>query len=192
MTEKDAAIDDLDKQILQQMSKGISSYEELSRECNVTRSTIYRRVASLEKRGFMKRITSTLVNFDKLGILALCFATTVTQANHKKAVTILKAQSNVKFLWQTYGNHNLLFFVFCEKNRVGETINAAKNLLEKFGTTKTTTIIGFTWEKMDFTPFTDDQQTDKQVNLYYSTDEHVTNPQGRLKPHSRNNRFSTE
>src|SRR3990172_11783454 len=69
MTDKDAAIDDLDKHILQQMSRGISSYEDLSRECNVTRSTIYRRVALLEKRGLIRRTTRTVVDYEKLDIV---------------------------------------------------------------------------------------------------------------------------
>jgi DNA-binding Lrp family transcriptional regulator len=164
-------LDDLDRRILQQMSRGISSYEELSRECNVTRSTVYRRVTLLEKRGFIQRITRTVVNYEKLDIVTLSFASRISHANLGKTLATLKSHEKVKLLWRTYGDHNLLFMVFCEKGEVGEAIDEMTSILEKCGATEISVCVGFAWEKLDFTPFSDEVEGDKQLQPYYSEQE---------------------
>lgn len=173
LKEEDRTIDDLDKHILQQMSRGISSYDDLSRECKVTRSTVYRRVALLEKRGLIRRITRTIVDYEKLDIVTLCFACRINQAALKKTFTTLKVHRRVKLMWRTYGDHNVIFIVFCEKGSEGEIIGEIRTILEKCGTTDVSVSVGFMWEKMDFTPFSDDLQEDKQLKLYYSEDERI-------------------
>jgi DNA-binding Lrp family transcriptional regulator len=174
-------IDDLDKQILQQMSKGISSYEELAQDCNVTRSTVYRRVTSLEKRGLIHRITRTIVDYEQLGIVTICFASKMSQANQKRAFTALKSHKKVKLLWRTYGDHNLIFLVFCERGDEGEIISEMKTLLEKHGATDVNVSVGFAWEKTDFSPFSDETPDEKQLKLYCSDDEQITSRQAGLK-----------
>lgn len=173
LKEEDRTIDDLDKHILQQMSRGISSYEDLSRECKVTRSTVYRRVAQLEKEGFIRRITRTVVDYEKLDIVTLCFACRISQTTLKKASATLKVHRRVKLLWKTYGDHNVIFIVFCEKGKEGEIISEIKTILEKCGAAEISVSVGFTWEKMDFTPFSDELQEDKQLKLYYSEEERI-------------------
>jgi DNA-binding Lrp family transcriptional regulator len=164
-------LDDLDRRILQQMSRGISSYEELSRECNVTRSTVYRRVTLLEKRGFIQRITRTVVNYEKLDIVTLSFASRISHANLGKTLATLKSHEKVKLLWRTYGDHNLLFMVFCQKGEEGETIDEMTSILEKCAATEISVSVGFAWEKLDFTPFSDEVEEDKQLQPYYSEQE---------------------
>lgn len=46
-------IDDLDKKILQNLSVGVESYQQLAKTCNITRNKLYRRIASLENRGII-------------------------------------------------------------------------------------------------------------------------------------------
>lgn len=168
-------VDELDRRILQRMSSGINSYDDLSHECNVTRSTIYRRVALLEKRGLIRRITRTSVDYGRLNIVTLCFACRVNQAALKKTFAVLKDHERVKLLWRTYGYHNMVFIVFCEKGDEGVIIDEINSILEKFGAADINVSVGFKWEKMDFTPFTDELQQDKQqLKLYYSEDERIT------------------
>jgi DNA-binding Lrp family transcriptional regulator len=181
LKEEDRTIDDLDKRILQQMSKGINSYEELAHDCNVTRSTVYRRVTHLEKEGYIKRVTRTIVDYEKLNIVTICFASKMSQANQKRGFTALKSHKRVKLFWRTYGDHNLIFLVFCEGGEEGEIISELKTLLEKYGATEINVSVGFAWEKMDFTPFTDEEQDVKQLKLYYSNGEHLVNRQPRQK-----------
>jgi len=173
MQENNVGIDSLDKRILQQMSKGINSYEDLAHECNVTRSTIYRRVASLEKRGLIRRITRSVVDYEKLGIVTLCFAFKISQSNQKRAFAALKSSKKVKLLWRTFGDYNAIFVAFCNKGEEGESIGELKTILEKCGATDINTSVGFIWEKIDFSPFNDEAYDKKQLKLYYSEEEHL-------------------
>ncbi len=131
MKENDVGIDSLDKQILQQMSNGINSHEDLAHKCNVTRSTIYRRVASLEKRGFIRRITRSVVDYAKLGIVTICFAFKINQSNQKRAFAALQSHRRVKMLWRAFGDHNAIFVAFCNKGEEGQIIGELKTILEK-------------------------------------------------------------
>ena len=173
MKENDVGIDSLDKQILQQMSSGINSYEDLAYKCNVTRSTIYRRVTALEKRGLIRRITRSVVDYEKLGIVTICFAFKISQSNQKRAFVALKFHKRVKMMWRTFGDHNVIFLAFCNRGEEGEIIAELKTILEKCAATEISTSIGFVWEKIDFTPFSDEANYEKQLKLYYSEGEHL-------------------
>jgi DNA-binding Lrp family transcriptional regulator len=181
LKEKDRTIDDLDKRILQQMSKGISSYEELAKDCNVTRSTVYRRVTELEKEGYIRRITRTVVDYEKLDVRTICFACKVSEANQKRTFAALKTHKRVKLLWRTFGDHNVIFMVFCNRGEEGQAIGELRATLEKCGANEINVSVGFVWEKMDFTPFIDEEQDVKQLQLYYSDGEHLVNLQRRKK-----------
>jgi DNA-binding Lrp family transcriptional regulator len=64
-------VDDLDKRLLQHLSSGISSYEELARNCNVTRNTVYRRIAVLERKGIIKKTVRSIIDYNQLEIASL-------------------------------------------------------------------------------------------------------------------------
>ena len=181
MKENDAGIDSLDKQILQQMSQGINSYEDLAHKCNVTRSTIYRRVDSLEKRGLIRRITRSVVDYEKLDVVAVCFAFKISQSDQKHVFAALKAHKKVKLLWQTFGDHNAIFLAFCSKGEEGEIISELKGILEKYSATEINVSVGFSWEKIDFTPFSEENQNEKQLKLYCSDDEDLAKPHTGLR-----------
>ncbi len=148
-----AILDQLDKRILQYLSDGISSYEELAKECNVTRNTIYRRMAALEKRGITQKTTRVAINYDKLGIGTIVVAFNVQQKNQEEILTCLRAYSRVKFLFKTYGAHNIVVFALCDRGEEGQTINDIKSIAEKYNPTQIDVSIGYSWEKIDFTPY---------------------------------------
>ena len=135
---------------------GISSYEDLARECNVTRNTVYRRMNILEKKGVIQRITRIIPNYDKLDIVAVFVAAEIAEADQERALALIKANPGVKLLWRTYGNHNIIGIAFCSKGEEGQTIRKIKLILERFNAVEIKASVGYAWEKIDFTPFTDE------------------------------------
>lgn len=157
-------IDDLDKRILQYLSIGTSSYEELARMCNVTRNTVYRRIASLENRGIIKNTIKCSINLDQLDITPICVGATVALADQDKAFNLLASNSSVRLLWRTYGDHNITFVVFCPKGSEGEIIHGIRALLEDLNASDICVSVGFVWEKMDMTPFGDQPEVEMLAN----------------------------
>jgi DNA-binding Lrp family transcriptional regulator len=135
------------------MTKGISSYEDLAKECNVARSTIYRRVMNLEAT---KIITSQLrvsLDFEKLDLVALHFGINVDSKDEEKTIDTLKKQPNIKMIWRTYGAYNLIAIVICDKGCEGKTIDRIREVLEQLNVKTYEICVGFRWEKVDMTPF---------------------------------------
>jgi DNA-binding Lrp family transcriptional regulator len=147
------SLDELDKRIVQLLSVGISSYEDLARECKVTRNTVYRRMNILEKNGVIQKITRCVPNYEKLGVVAVFVAAEIAAADQKKALASIKADAGIKLLWRAYGNHNIVSIAFCNKGEEGQTIHRIKSILEGLNATKIKASVGYVWEKIDLTPF---------------------------------------
>jgi DNA-binding Lrp family transcriptional regulator len=148
-------LDSLDRKIIQEMSKGICSYHQLARTCNVSRNTLYRRVSILEKEGVIFKTTRSTINFDKLGITAISFSIKVQESNLDNVISTLKAHDKVKLLWKTFGDHNVILVAFCNKGEEGELIHELNTCLEKTEKLSLNISVGFNWEKMNLTPFSD-------------------------------------
>ena len=146
-------IDELDKKIIQEMGRGINSYEGLAKKCNVTRSTIYRRVTKLEEMKVITRQTRVILDFEKLDRIALAVGINVAQKDEQKVIDALKECDDVKMMWRTYGSHNLILITFCNKGDEGNKINKLRAILEEFTVKSLDICVGFGWEKMDMTPF---------------------------------------
>jgi DNA-binding Lrp family transcriptional regulator len=146
-------IDELDKKIIQEMGKGINSYEALVKKCNVTRSTIYRRVTRLEEMKVITRQTRVILDFEKLDRIAVAIGINVAQKDEQKVIDALKKCDEVKMMWRTYGSHNLILIIICSKGDEGKEINKLRALLEEFTVKSVDICVGFGWEKMDMTPF---------------------------------------
>ena len=146
-------IDELDKKIIQEMGKGINSYEALAKKCNVTRSTIYRRITRLEEMKVITRQTRVILEFEKLDRIAVAVGINVAQKDEQKVIDSLKKCDEVKMMWQTYGAHNLILIMICSKGDEGNKINKLRALLEEFTVKSVDICVGFGWEKMDMTPF---------------------------------------
>ena len=97
-------LDDLDKKILQNLSVGTSSYEELAKTCNVSRNTVYRRIASLENKGIIKSVLQCSINLEELDITPITIGAKILQSEQEKAVRLLSANSHVRLLLRTYGD----------------------------------------------------------------------------------------
>jgi DNA-binding Lrp family transcriptional regulator len=148
-----APIDELDKKIIQEMGKGINSYDSLAQKCNVTRSTIYRRVTKLEETKVISRQTRVVPDFEKLNRIALAMGISVAQKDEQKIIDALKKSEDIKMMWRTYGAHNLILITFCNKGDEGNKINKLRAILEEYPVKSIDICVGFGWEKMDLTPF---------------------------------------
>jgi len=148
-----ALIDELDKKIIQEMGRGINSYEALAQKCNVTRSTIYRRVTKLEETKVITRQTRVVPDFEKLNRIALAVGISVAQKDEQKIIDALKKSDDIKMMWRTYGAHNLILITFCNKGDEGNKIDKLRAILEEYPVKSIDICVGFGWEKMDLTPF---------------------------------------
>jgi DNA-binding Lrp family transcriptional regulator len=135
------------------MSQGINSYEEFAKKNNVTRSTVYRRLANLEKTGVIVRRLQVGVDFEKLNLVAVHVGINVSHLYGDRTIEALKKYSEIKIILRTYGTSNLIVVVFCSKGEEGKTIFKMREILDRLNITSFEANVGFRWEKLDFTPF---------------------------------------
>ena len=93
--------------------------------------------------------------FEKLHLSAVVVGINVRTIDIESAANFLKAQNHVKFLWKTYGTHDLLFVMICDKANVGESLYELKKELEESGIhpKKLDASTSITWDKIDLSPF---------------------------------------
>jgi DNA-binding Lrp family transcriptional regulator len=147
------ALDDLDKRIIQYLSLGTNSYQELARICGVTRNTVYRRIAALENKGIIKNTLHCIVNLEKMDFTSLTIGARIPQINQDKAIHELTINKNVRFLWRAYGEHNLTLVAFCPRGREGGIIQEIRTILEELNAENIYVSVGFEWEKIDYSTF---------------------------------------
>lgn len=152
-------IDDTDKRIVKYISKGIHSYNDLSKLCNIGRNTVYRRMERLEKTGIIGKMVMAIPNFEKLGLSAIIIGINVKAQEVDRTADYLKKQSQVKFIWKTYGTHDLVFTMICSKGEEGTCIHFMKSALEKLdiGISNFDSSTSFSWSKIDFCPCFEDK-----------------------------------
>jgi DNA-binding Lrp family transcriptional regulator len=153
----------LDKKILRNLSVGTSSYEELARTCNVSRNTVYRRIAALESKGIIKNIIQCSINLEQLDITPITIGAKILQSEQEKAVRLLAVNRNVRLLMRTYGDSNVTMIVFCSKGKEGEIIQRMNLILEECNATCVNVSVGISWEKMDLTPFDDRIESETEI-----------------------------
>jgi DNA-binding Lrp family transcriptional regulator len=156
-------LDVLDKKILQNLSVGTSSYEELAKTCNVSRNTVYRRIAALENKGIIKNIIQCSINLEQLDITPITIGAKILQAEQEKAVRLLSVNSHVRLLMRTYGDSNVSMILFCSKGKEGEIIQRINLILEECNATCVNVSVGISWEKMDLTPFDDKSDSENGI-----------------------------
>jgi DNA-binding Lrp family transcriptional regulator len=149
----DSALDELDRRILHELCTGIYSYDQLAQACSVTRNTIYRRVNKMEKLHFISKMIMAIPDFAKLGLSAICIGMDVPYQNADKVIDMIKMHPDAKFLWRTYGEHQIMVVMVCGKGCEGGAIEKLKQVLAKFDLAKMHISIGFAWEKIEFSPF---------------------------------------
>ena len=152
-------IDYLDREIVSYMCDGVYSYSELAKLCHAGRNTIYRRIEKLEHDGIIRKKIMIIPNFEKLDLSAIVIGANVNIEETEKTIAILKTQMNVKFLWKTYGTHDIVFILLCDKNDVGKCIYKLKTELAKLkiNITRFDTSGSVSWEKFDLNPICNTQ-----------------------------------
>jgi len=115
-------IDKLDEKILHHISIGANSYDELAKLCNVTRSTVYRRIRKLEKAKVILHKVKFAVDITKLNITPLAVGINVAQSDEDRAIALLKNCPKISFLWRTYGAHNIALIALCKRGEEGQLI----------------------------------------------------------------------
>jgi hypothetical protein len=94
-----------------------------------------------------------LLGFEKLDRIAVAVGINVAQKDEQKVIDALKECVEVKMMWRTYGAHNLILVIICSKGDEGNKINKLRVFLEEFTVKSGDMCVGFSWEKMDMTPF---------------------------------------
>jgi DNA-binding Lrp family transcriptional regulator len=153
MNKTDTTLDALDKGIIQSMSRGVYSYDELAEKLHVTRSTIYRRIDRLEKTDIISKRIMGVPDYTKLGLSAILIGIDIAHEDTAAAVDLLVKQNDIKLVWKTYGKHNLIVAIVCEKGCEGQAIFDLRERLAKLKVTGFDYSIGFSWEKVDFSPY---------------------------------------
>jgi DNA-binding Lrp family transcriptional regulator len=148
-------LDWLDREIIQHLSEGIHSHQDLANECHVSRNTIYRRIIHLEKENILTQNMQWSINYLKLGISRINIAMNVNQENLPELLEALKAYPRTKQLYKAYGTHNIVLVAYCDYSKEGQTINEIKALSEKFNVQRMDISICFSYEKIDLKPFSD-------------------------------------
>jgi len=155
MTAVKYELDDLDRRIVLQLSEGVYSYAELAEKCGAGRNTIYRRVNRLEALGIINKRLRAIPNFTKLNLSAICVMMDIAQSEVERVVGFLERQSQVKFLWRTFGTYNVTTVILCNKGEEGRCISNLREILEKMrvNLNKFEASVSYSWEKIDLSPF---------------------------------------
>lgn len=149
------SMDDLDRKIIRHICSGVHSYDRLAKLCNAGRNTVYRRIDKLEKMGMITRRISAFPNFETLNLSAVIVGMNVNAEDMERAVSFLKGMHQVKFLWKTYGTHDIVCAIICDKGDVGTCIYNLREALEKLDikVMDFDTSTSISWEKIDVTPY---------------------------------------
>ena len=153
MNAKNVTLDELDKRIIQSMSRGMYSYDELAEKLQVTRSTIYRRISRLEEMHIISRQIMGVPDYSQLGLSAIVIGLNIAHEDAAAAADLLVRQDNVKLVWTTYGKHDLIVILVCEKGCEGQAIFDFRKKLAKLRVAVFDISIGFNWNKIDLSPY---------------------------------------
>jgi DNA-binding Lrp family transcriptional regulator len=153
-------LDRLDRTIIQHLTSGIASYQELAKKCRASRNTVYRRIKMLQEAGVLKSTISVQVDIAKLGLSAICLGINTSKAQVNDVLATLSESSAVKNIWRCYSSHNVLAIALCLKGQEGQVIDELRTRLEAVGVANFDLSICYTWEKFSFQPFNDTQLTD--------------------------------
>ena len=144
-------VDELDKRILHELCSGIHSYDELARTCSVTRNTVYRRISRLERIQVISRRIMAIPNFSKLGLSAILIGLDVSSGDVDMVMKAIE-QRPVLFLWKTYGDHQIVVVMTCERGFEGQAISEFRRSVAKLGVNDMHVSIGYEWGKISFVP----------------------------------------
>lgn len=151
-------MDETDKKIVRHVCNGTYSYSELADLTGVSRNTVYRRLKKLEEDGVIKKRVMAIPDFERIGFSSIIIGINVGVGNLERTVKYLKKLDQVKFLWKTYGEYEVVAVLMCDKENVGICINNLKEALEDLEVEieKFTAAPSISWEKIEFAPYESD------------------------------------
>ena len=148
-------LDETDKKIIQHVCEGTYSHSELAKLAGVSRNTVYRRLDKLEEEGVLKKRVMAIPNFEKIGFSSIIIGINVGIGDLEKTIRFLKKLGQVKFLWKTYGEYELVAVLMCDERNVGTCINNLKESLQDLNVEISEFVAApsISWEKVEFAPF---------------------------------------
>lgn len=117
-------------------------------------NTVYRRIARLEEKGIIKGKIMAIPDLSKIGFSAVVIGMNLNPKDIEKAISFLKVQHQVKFLWRTYGHHDIIATILCDKDYVGTCIYNLRKALEELNiaVNRFDVSVSVMWEKMLIAP----------------------------------------
>jgi hypothetical protein len=107
----------------------------------------------LEEAHLIIKKVMAIPDFEKLGLSAICIGMDSAAKDTDKVIDRIKRHPHTKSLWRTFGEHQIVLVMVCEKGCEGGAIEKLRQTLAEFDIGKMDISIGFKWEKMDFSPF---------------------------------------
>ncbi len=92
-------------------------------------------------------------NYKALELSAICIGMAVAYDDTEKVIEALCQLPHIKLLWKSYGVHNIVAVMVCDKGNEGDAITILRQLLSKFRTSEYHISIGFEWDKVDISPY---------------------------------------
>ncbi len=150
-----AELDEVDIEIMNHICEGASSFSEIGEKCDISHNTVSRRINKMEEKGYLEKEMMAVPSFEKLGYSALIAGISIGLGEDvEKAVNILESYSQVKFLWKTFGDHDIIAVLMCDRENIGDCVESFRKELidggiELEGLEISTSI---SWEKLKLTP----------------------------------------
>jgi DNA-binding Lrp family transcriptional regulator len=146
-------LEDLDKKILSYLSSGVYSYEDLAKTLKVTRGTVYRRIARLEKNKLIQKRVTAIPNYSNLHLNAVFLGVDANYSQTEEIAKTLAKLPAVKGLWRSYGAHQIVAELICERGCEGNAITDFHEALADSSARISHVAIGFDWIKLDLSPY---------------------------------------
>jgi len=104
-----------------------------------------------------------IVNLEQIQITPVTIGVRIQQINQDKAINLLATNTYVKFLWRTFGDHNLTIVAFCPQGKEGLLIQDLRAILEDLNAEHISVSVGFAWEKMSYSIFDDQSEIEEEI-----------------------------
>ncbi|WGI17755.1 winged helix-turn-helix transcriptional regulator [Methanonatronarchaeum sp. AMET-Sl] len=121
-------LDTLQKQILNELYEGRSSYSEIGEKLDISQTTVYRKIKEMEEEGYIQKNRAILPNYNKLDISVVALGISLKDIESEdKVIDILKNDEYSNILFRGYLEHSIISILFCEEGKAGKAVKKIKN-----------------------------------------------------------------